>query len=403
MISGPVSDATSARVSERAELEGRVVSEGRDSVRVLYSFPHRIGAGRICETAWQEVAGAAAAGTNMLVVAGSVARPLPEAVTFETSLARGRVRAPYRLLGNLRAIHLHDYLVARRLREVYRDVDVVHAWPSGARATLRAAARLGIPTMLERPNAHTRYAYEVVRRESERLGVPLPRGHEHAYDAAVLQREEEEFKLADYLLCPSDFVRRTFLDEGYPSEKLLRHSYGFDEGRFHADLSTERPSRPFSMLFVGLAAVRKGLHFALEAWLRSEAHSDGVFRIAGSFLRPTRPGSHRCSPTRASRFSDIGQTSPISCGAATSLCYRAWRRARRSSRSRRSVADVFRSFRTCARGHVNTTRTRSSIPLGIRSCLQPRSLVCGLISECLHACAQGRSRAPLSSPGAPRA
>ena len=35
-------------------------------IRVLYSFPHKIGAGRICYTAWQQVAGLAAAGADVL-------------------------------------------------------------------------------------------------------------------------------------------------------------------------------------------------------------------------------------------------------------------------------------------------------------------------------------------------
>ncbi len=38
------------------------------------------------------------------------------------------------------------------------------------------------------------------------------------------------------------------------------------------------------MLFVGVCAVRKGLHFALEAWLKSPAHLEGKFIIAGEFL-----------------------------------------------------------------------------------------------------------------------
>jgi glycosyltransferase involved in cell wall biosynthesis len=38
------------------------------------------------------------------------------------------------------------------------------------------------------------------------------------------------------------------------------------------------------MLFVGVCAVRKGVHFALEAWLKSPASKDGKFLIAGGFL-----------------------------------------------------------------------------------------------------------------------
>jgi glycosyltransferase involved in cell wall biosynthesis len=38
------------------------------------------------------------------------------------------------------------------------------------------------------------------------------------------------------------------------------------------------------MLFVGVCAVRKGVHYALEAWLRSPASQNGTFLIAGEFL-----------------------------------------------------------------------------------------------------------------------
>ena len=38
------------------------------------------------------------------------------------------------------------------------------------------------------------------------------------------------------------------------------------------------------MLSVGVCAVRKGLPFALEAWLQSPASNDGTFLIAGEFL-----------------------------------------------------------------------------------------------------------------------
>ena len=181
-----------------------------------------------------------------------------------------------------RACQLHDMIVARRLKSLAGSVDVVHAWPLGARRTLAEASRLGIPTFLERPNAHTGYAFDVVAEESARLGVVLPRGSEHAFDEKVLSIEEEEYALADRLLCPSEFVVKTFRDRGYTAEKLVRHVYGFDGRRFHPE---ERDlDRPFTVLFVGYAAVRKGLHIALDAWLRSPASRDGRFLIAGDIM-----------------------------------------------------------------------------------------------------------------------
>jgi glycosyltransferase involved in cell wall biosynthesis len=254
-----------------------------DRIRVLYSFPHRIGAGRICYTAWEQVRGLSAAGAEVRLAAASVSRPVPDDVVVEPTLARGRFRAPFRVLGQHRALAIHDRIVARRLPRLAADVDLVHAWPLGALETLKAARRLGIPTVLERPNAHTRFAYEVVRAACERLGVPLPPDHEHAYNEDVLRKEEAEYELADFLLCPSDFVVKTFLDEGVPREKLLRHVYGYDEETFFPS-DEPREGDGLQALFVGVAAVRKGLHFALDAWLRSPASETGTFLIAGEVL-----------------------------------------------------------------------------------------------------------------------
>ena len=198
-------------------------------------------------------------------------------------LARMRPRLKRSGLSNLQPYLIqneHDTKVKR----LAGKIDLVHVWPLGALATLEEARRLGIPTVLERPNAHTRFAFEVVDAECKRLGVSLPPDHEHAFNETILAREEREYELADALLCPSDFVVQTFLDRGTSPEKLVRHIYGYDETEFFPAARTADPEEGLTMLYVGVAAVRKGLHFALEAWLRSPASQTGTFLIAGDVL-----------------------------------------------------------------------------------------------------------------------
>jgi glycosyltransferase involved in cell wall biosynthesis len=184
----------------------------------------------------------------------------------------------------MRAFALHDWIVAQRLEKLVGKVDIIHAWPLGSRRTLRAAQRLGIPTVLERPNAHTRFAYEVVKQECERLGVALPPDHEHAYKLEVLRLEEEEYSLATCLLCPSDFVARSFMDRGFSEERIARHQYGFDEAVFFPDPAWTQPGSGLTATFVGGAAPRKGLHYVLEAWINSSASKSGKLLIAGEFV-----------------------------------------------------------------------------------------------------------------------
>jgi glycosyltransferase involved in cell wall biosynthesis len=252
-------------------------------MRVLYSFPHRIGAGRICTTAWYQVDGASKAGAEIVAFVGSVDRPLHDDVRAVETLARGRARLPYRVVGSQRMFRLHDRITASWLRRHRKEIDLVHVWPSGAFETIKAARDVGIPTLLERPNAHTRFAYEVVGAESSKLGVSLPADHEHAYKPEVLAREEAEFAAADKLLCPSEFTMKTFRDAGHPEDQLVRHFYGVDPAVFHPGEEPRADGR-FTAIFVGVAAVRKGLHYALEAWHRSTASIDGRFLIAGEML-----------------------------------------------------------------------------------------------------------------------
>src|SRR5271165_4287075 len=167
-----------------------------ETVRVLYSFPHRLGAARICHTAWQQVNGLLGAGASVIVFPGSLYRELPPGAVITPTLAYGRLRIPCRVLGTERTCALHDWIVSQKLKRLAGKIDIVHTWPLGSLRTLETAARLGIPTLLERPNAHTRYAYEVVRKECDKIGVALPKNHEHAFNSRLLEIEESEYAAA---------------------------------------------------------------------------------------------------------------------------------------------------------------------------------------------------------------
>ena len=255
-----------------------------DSPRVVYSFPYRIGAGRICTTAWHQAEGAALAGARMNVLSGSVQHPFNSRVKSLTTLSFGRARLPVRLLGTRRASQIHDWRAARWLERNAAKVDLVHGWPLASLQTMRVAKRLGIPFLLERPNTHTAYAYEASAEECKIVGVELPDGHDHLYDKRLLEHEEMEYEETDFLLCPSDFVARTFSDRGFSPHRLLRHHYGYDNHRFQPGTQNATGGQGLVMIYVGVCEPRKGLHYALRAWVDSGAHEQGRLLVCGSFV-----------------------------------------------------------------------------------------------------------------------
>ena len=224
------------------------------------------------------------AGARMTVLAGSIGRPFPPGILTRSTLAAGPFRLPIRYLGNGRACRLHDWITSRWLERHATEVDLVHGWPLASLQTIRVAKRLGIPFLLERPNAHTAYAYEATAAECQLLGIELPPGHDHDFNQNFLDQEEEEYAMTDFLLCPSEFVATTFRDRGFKDERLLRHHYGFDGTRFIAGKQNSVEGRGLVMIYVGVCEPRKGLHYALQAWLESGAHHHGKFIICGSFV-----------------------------------------------------------------------------------------------------------------------
>jgi glycosyltransferase involved in cell wall biosynthesis len=250
-------------------------------MRVLYSFPHALGAPGIGTTALNQLRALVRLGIDVDVYAASFAVPVPGGGRRVSTLAAGPVRVPHRALGVARAYAYHDLRVAAALRSRPRRYDVVHAWPRSCLRTFAAARRVGVRAVREVPNTHTGHAYERVARELEELGMDLPTGHSHAFDAKVLSLEEAEYGLADVLLVPSPYVRRTFLERGFPADRLSMHRYGFDPERFAP--RGDREPGPFTAVFLGRAEPRKGLHYALRAWHESGVADRGRLLVAGAF------------------------------------------------------------------------------------------------------------------------
>jgi glycosyltransferase involved in cell wall biosynthesis len=258
------------------------------AMRILYSFPHALGAPGIGTTAVNQVLGLLQRHNDVRVISASIHKnsTFPEA-RVATTMVVGGIRIPHKVLGLDRTMALHDRRVARYLKTHTSDFDVVHCWPGAALHTPKVAAAMGLPALREVPNTHTGNAYAVVAQVCQELGIELPRGHSHRMNTSRLEREEAEYEVSHRLLVPSDPVRQSFLDRGFSPEKLLQHQYGFDPAAFKP---REGPrSGPFHAIFLGTVEPRKGLHIALEAWRRAGAHEHARFSIYGRIVEEYRP------------------------------------------------------------------------------------------------------------------
>ncbi|GGE98738.1 glycosyltransferase [Mycetocola zhadangensis] len=254
---------------------------GARPLSVLYSFPHAFGSPGIGDTAWNQVHELVRAGHHVTLVTASVARSVPRLRTLEQTMVVGGRRLPHRAVGRMRAFAWHDLRAAALLNR--GTFDVVHTWPLASARTLLAARALGIPGMREVPNTHTAHAFDVVGREYAKLGLAVPSGFSHHFDGDRLVLEDREYAAAHGLLVPSDAVADTFLERGFDGSRLMRHRYGFDPSVIRVPIRDD-PARPFTAVFLGRCEPRKGLHYALDAWLASKASETGRFLIYGNFV-----------------------------------------------------------------------------------------------------------------------
>ena len=278
-MTGAAADAAPAALAAGTEVAAA------PPLRILYSFADTLGAPGIGTTAWSQARGLAALGHDVRIWCTAVARDVPGARKVATTLTVAGRRIPHRALGRRRAYRYHDRRVARALRALAGEVDIVHCWPRATLATAAAARAAGAVSVREAPNTHTAFAYERVAEETARLGLAPPPGHSHTADAEALELEEREYAAVDAVGVPSEFSRATFLARGVPPERLGLHQYGFDPDRFPAPEPDRgrAPDGGLRALFVGRCEPRKGLHHALDAWLASGAAERGSFTICGDF------------------------------------------------------------------------------------------------------------------------
>jgi glycosyltransferase involved in cell wall biosynthesis len=182
-----------------------------------------------------------------------------------TNLARGWLKREL-TWGAQQAI---DRYAARTLP----DCDVVIGQSGQGLTVGREAQRRGIKYVCHRGSAHIRTQHELVAAEYRKWGVPFAE-----VDPRLIDKEEREYLEADLITVPSEFARQTYLDQGFPPEKVRKTVYGVDLSRFTK--CGDPSSDDFDVLFVGQLNLRKGVPYLLQAF-RALRHPRKRLRLVG--------------------------------------------------------------------------------------------------------------------------
>ncbi len=152
-------------------------------------------------------------------------------------------------------------LVAWGSRKYLKDADVLLVRSgAGQSGAICKARHNGLAIVTDHSIAHPAFMHRVLREEFARFG--LPAGYNSRADLwKLVLRDCDD---ADLLLVNSDFVKKTFVEEGYPAGKIRVAYLGVREEFF--DLKRNyRIDGPVRILFTGNFDIRKGVRLLLEA------------------------------------------------------------------------------------------------------------------------------------------
>lgn len=129
-----------------------------------------------------------------------------------------------------------------------------------ANHAFKKVKRNGGFTMVDAGNSHPAHFWEVVSEEHAIWGVKRP-----PYPPHWNRRAREMMEDTDYVICPSRFVERTFLDRGFAPQQLLYAPFPTDLSLFRPEQGSAPAPAPLLVVCTGSVSLRKGFPYLLEA------------------------------------------------------------------------------------------------------------------------------------------
>ena len=143
--------------------------------------------------------------------------------------------------------------------------------------TFRKARATGGYTLLDGGNSHFAHYWKVVSDEHARWNCDLP-----PFPPAWYERGLRSLELTDWVFSPSSYVTRSYLDQGFPPDRILHLPYPVNLANFSPEPATELPASPLRVVCTGGVSLRKGFPYLLEAMRLIRKERDAVLLLTGS-------------------------------------------------------------------------------------------------------------------------
>lgn len=156
--------------------------------------------------------------------------------------------------GNWIAAHLFDSLASRYVG----GCDVLHVLSSVGLYSACQAKRRGAVVICDQNTPYLDYERRLVRAEYEKLGLTFD------LQGLLDGKLKATYEIADYIIVPSEFARRSFVEAGYDPGTIFVVPYGTDIQPGGSPLPDD--DGVFRIICAAQIVPRKGIHYLVQAF-----------------------------------------------------------------------------------------------------------------------------------------
>lgn len=151
-----------------------------------------------------------------------------------------------------------DEWVARNIEPSEDKSWIFNGWNGFCEKSIIKAKKEGAVTVLERACPHIETQLNLMNEEMQMLSGKTEKTNRFH------EKMVREYELADYIVVPSDYSAKSFIEKGFSPSKIKVVPLCYEQA-INLNSSIERGEK-FTVLFVGYNVYRKGLLYLLKAW-----------------------------------------------------------------------------------------------------------------------------------------
>jgi len=148
-----------------------------------------------------------------------------------------------------------EYFASKKVD--YKNSDILVGWSGFSHKAFQKSKNYNIIKILERGSSHIKYQTEILLEEYKKFNL------KYKIEPNLIKQELMEYDLADFISIPSEFVKKSFLQNRIEEKKIILIPYGVNLNNFYPK---KKKDNIFRFIYVGTSSIRKGVWYTLKAF-----------------------------------------------------------------------------------------------------------------------------------------